>query len=392
MPYSPNPEFKALYSLFTPDPGSIGAHLNALNARFSKDDPLLIATGSDIVIFPGAGRAPLTESFRLSTRGFVELTSVSHLGVAVPYIIRMRELGDPAWEKYAGQLMAQTAKVRAVNTEAYWRDTVAVEAWLGLEDKIADLVDYSCKVTLAYLSKCLKDPGYLTFDYLRDQFLDPVGSAEVPVPINDMMIGTFGLVSLDIGHRIIRWLQAEDFAWERMMVVISGRAGRPTAALTWPTNNMCHLLWQASGQKLPPERLYIAAHAPGLDLESVRNEAAREKLEAQYRQIWFSTRTTVEMGRAMFEGYPAFRPVINSAPVVDDTTQWIGELPTVRSPDDRRGVITRLRFVMEDPAQQLSNASAHYIIDQLCAVNNRPADVVVPGFTNLTYPKRAPAI
>jgi hypothetical protein len=389
MPYEPRPEFRALYSLFTPEADSIGAHLNALKARLSDDDPLLVATGSDIVIFPGRGQAPLTESFRLSTRGFIELTSVSHLGVAVPFIIGMRDLGDTAWEEYAHRLIEQTAKVRAVNSEAYWRDIVAVDAWSGLEDKIADLVDYSCGVTIAFLSKGLKDPEHFTFENLRDQFLDPVASAQVPVPINDMMIGTFGLVSLDIGHRILRWLQAASLDWERMMVVISGRAGRTTAGLTWATNNMCHLLWQASGQKLPPERLYIAPHAPSLVLGDLSNPVSRATLEAQYRQIWFSTRVTVEIGRAMFDGYPAYRQVINSAPVVDDMTQWMGELPALRSPNDRRGSITRLRFVMEDPAQQLSNASAHYIFDQLCASNNRPAAVTIAGFTNVTYPKRS---
>jgi Domain of unknown function (DUF5624) len=390
MPYKPHPEFTALYSLFTPEAGSIGAHLNDLKGRLSKDDPLLVATGSDLVIFPGEGRAPLTQSFRLSTRGFVELTSVSHLGVAVPFIIRMRELGDPAWEQYAARLIDQTAKVRAVNSEAYWRNHVAVDAWTGLESKIADLVDYSCEVTLAFLSRGLKDPAWFTFEYLREQFLDPIDSATVPVPINDMMVGTFALVSLDIAHRIIRWLRRDRFEWERMMVIISGRAGRTTAGLTWPTNNMCHLLWQASGQKLPPERLYIAPHAPSLTLSDLDNDAGRAALEAQYRQIWYSTRVTVEIGRAMFEGYPAYRPVIDSAPVVDDATRWMGQLPTVRSADDRRGSITRLRFVMEDPAQQLSNATAHYIIDQLCATDNRPADVVIPGFTHVIYPKRIP--
>jgi hypothetical protein len=34
----------------------------------------------------------------------------------------------------------------------------------------------------------------------------------------------------------------------------------------------------------------------------------------------------------------------------------------------------RLRFVMEDPAQLLSNAVASYIIDHLCANGNQPTD------------------
>ena len=388
MSYSPHPEFSRLYSIFTPDADSIGGHLNSLKARQSADDPLLVTTGSDIIIFPGSGREPLMESFRNSTRGFVELTSISHLGVAVPFIVRMRELGDPAWEAHARRLMEQIARVRAINTEAYWRDTVAVTAWVGQESKITDLVEYSCAVTLDYLTRALADQTLLTFDHLREHYLDPVHSERVPVPINDMMAGTFGLVFLDIGHRIIGWLRNQDFDWQRLMVVVTGRAGRATAGLTWPTNSMCHLLWRASNERLPPERLYIAPHAPSLVLGDLRDAASRVALETQFRQIWYSTRVTVEVGRAMFEGYPAFIPAVNSAPVIDASTRSLSEMPAVTSPDDRRAVMTRLRFVMEDPAQQLANSVAHYIIDQLCATNNRAADVIVTGFTNVTYPRR----
>ena len=51
----------------------------------------------------------------------------------------------------------------------------------------------------------------------------------------------------------------------------------------------------------------------------------------------------------------------------------------------------RLRFVMEDPAQLLSNAVASYIIDHLCANGNQPTDVFNPGFTNVAYPARQDA-
>jgi hypothetical protein len=308
--------------------------------------------------------------------------------VAVPFIVRMRELGDPAWEAHAHRLIDQIVKVRAINTEAYWRDTVAVAAWAGMEPKITDLVDYSCAVPLDFLARGLADQSRLTFDYLRNHYLDPVNDADVPVPINDMMAGTFGLVFLDIGHRIIGWLRNQDFDWQRLMVVVSGRAGRATAGLTWSTNSMCHLLWRASAGRLPPDRLYIAPHAPSLVLADLRDAAGRAALEAQFRQIWFSTRATVEVGREMFAGYPAFEPAINSAPVIDASTRSIGEMPAVQSPDDRRAVMTRLRFVMEDPAQQLANSVAPYIVDQLCDSDNHPADVIVAGFTNVTYPRR----
>ena len=390
MAYAPDPDFQTLYAIYTSDPESIGAHLNGHYGRLSAGDPLLVVTGSDLVIFPGDGRPPMWQGFRLSTRGFFELTGVSHLGVAVPYIIQLRDLGHPDWEADARRLMAQAARVRAVNTIAYWRDTVAVEAWDGLEEKITDLVDYSCALTIDFLARGLADPALLSHEHARAHFLDAVDPTEVPVPMNDMMAATFALNFLDTGFRVIRWLRSEPIDWTRMMVIISGRAGRPTAGVTWQTNSMCHLLWQASGRQLDPERLMIAPYAPPLvlaDLDRPDGGTTGREIEAQFRQLWFSARATVEMGRIMYEGYPAFRRTIEAAPVVDADTASVGEIPTVRSADDRRAIVTRLRFVMEDPAQQLANAGAQFIVDQLCANGNRPTDVIVPGFTNTVYPR-----
>ena len=386
MAYTPDPDFQALYAAYTSDPDSIGAHLNGHYGALSVGDPLLVTTGSDLVIFPGGGRPPLRQSFRLSTRGFFEITGVSHLGVAVPYLIQLRDLGFPGWEADARKLIAQAARVRGANTVAYWRETVAVEAWAGLEHKITDLVDYACALTIAFLERGLADPSRLTHEFARAHFLDAVDPDEVPVPMNDMMAATFALNFLDTAFRVIRWLRSEPIDWDRMMVVISGRAGRPTAGVTWQTNSMCHLLFQASGQRLDPERLMIAPHAPALVLADLDGPDA-PMVEAGFRKIWFSSRATVEMGRIMYADYPAFRRSIEAAPVVDPDTASVSEIPTVRSAEDRRAIITRLRFVMEDPAQQLANAGAQFIVDQLCANGNRPADVVVPGFTDTVYPR-----
>ena len=386
MAYTPDPDFQALYATYTGDPESIGAHLNGYYGKLSVGDPLLVVTGSDLVIFPGNGRPPMRQSFRLSTRGFFEITGVSHLGVAVPYLIQLRALGASGWEADTRRLIAQAARVRAANTLTYWRDTVAVEAWAGLEEKIADLVDYSCALTIAYCERGLADPACFTHDHARNHFLDAVDPSQVPVPMNDMMAATFALNFLDTGFRVIRWLRSEPIDWTRMMVILSGRAGRPTAGVTWQSNSMCHLLWQASDQRLDPERLMIAPHAPPLVLAEIDGPDGGE-VEARFRQIWFSSRATVEMGRIMYRDYPAFRRTVQAAPVVDADTDSVSEIPTVRSADDRRAIITRLRFVMEDPAQQLANAGAQFIVDQLCANGNRPADVIVPGFTNTVYPR-----
>jgi hypothetical protein len=85
------------------------------------------------------------------------------------------------------------------------------------------------------------------------------------------------------------------------MVVLSGRSGRPTAGVTWSSNNTCHLLWKASDQRLSPERVYIAPHAPSFVLADIRDNDHLRSLDAEYREIWLTTRASVELARAMFE-------------------------------------------------------------------------------------------
>lgn len=386
MPYQPDPEFRTLFELFTSTQDSIGTKLQQQLGRVRADDPLLVSTGSDLVLFPGSGRPPVTESFRLSTRGFFELTGISHLGIAIPYLARLRETGHQGWTDDARALITQCASTRTVNSIAYWRDVVAVAAWSGLEEKITALVDYSCKITEAYLEKALADPAFLDFDYMRANLLEGDGPDAIAVPMNDMMAATFALVFLDTGHRIINWLHAQNMRWERLMVLISGRAGRPTAGVTWQTNSMCHLLYQASGRTLDPERLLIAPHAPGLDLGQLTTAEASAKIEADYRQIWYSSLSSVEMSRLMWPDYPAFKKAVETPPVVDPDTQIVTEIPMVRSVHDRRAIVSRLRHVMEDPAQQIAMAGSQFMIDQLCANGNRPELVEIPGFTHIDYP------
>src|ERR1700730_16281566 len=150
MTYSPPGEFARLYKLYTSDPDSMGRHLTVRMAAASENDPLLVITGSDAVLFPGAGQAPVVESFRKSTRGFIELASVSHLGTALAWLIRLRELEDPVWRRDARRLIEQLDRTRAINTEQCWSREIAVPALAGYESKIADMVDYSCRVTKAF--------------------------------------------------------------------------------------------------------------------------------------------------------------------------------------------------------------------------------------------------
>ncbi len=385
--YSPHPSFRSLYEAYT-GPNSTGLHLTRHMVELSRQDPLLLVTGSDFVLFPGAGKRPIVEGFRNSTRGFVELTAISHLGPAIAWIFRLRELGYARWKEDAERLIERTARAREINTERYWANEVAVAAWAGYESKIVDLVDYTCDVTISYLSGCLADESKMTFENLRGAFLDPIDCPEIQVPINDVMVATFALTFLDIGHRVIRWLRSCDLDWKKMMVLLSGRSGRPTAGLTWATNNNCHLLWRASEGALLVENLHIAPHGPSFSLADAENPTRMIELESQFREVFLHLRANIDLARRMFEGYPAFLKNIEEPPVIEPTTKTLLAMPKLRSPDDRQTAITRLRFVMEDPTQLLSNSVAHFVIDQLCDHDNRTEAVVIPGFTNMTYPAR----
>jgi hypothetical protein len=110
-PYTPRPSFRSLYDAYT-GPDSIGLHLTRHMVELTRHDPLLVVTGSDYVLFPGSGQRPIVEGFRNSTRGFVELTAISHLGPAVAWIFRLRELGYAGWRADAERLIERTVRVR----------------------------------------------------------------------------------------------------------------------------------------------------------------------------------------------------------------------------------------------------------------------------------------
>lgn len=380
MPYQPNAAFAGLFRAFTSDPQSIGAHLTQQMAQQQRDDPLLVSTGSDIVLFPGAGRAPAIESFRKSTRGFIELTAVSHLPLALAYLARMREVSphDGSWQSDAARLRDHAQQTRAANSLALWRDHVAVDSFAGHEQKIADLVDYTCGVTIDLLDRAQKDHSLLSFAYLNDAYFAASPTNALPIPMNDVMFATFGLAFLDIVYRIGNWLRAQSIDWNRLMVLVSGQSGRPTAGTTWATNNMCYLVWCASNRTLLPERIFVAPHAPSFSVAELPDAAGLAELERTYRDLWLNTRASIDVARALF---PEQRPYQFDPSPADG-------MPPITSIDDRDATAARLRRIMEDPTKLLSNCVADYIVDQLHSNGNQAQNVDIPGFTNVTYPRR----
>jgi hypothetical protein len=383
-----SPELVRLFTTYTADPDSIGRHLTRAVTARGRNDPLLVATGADIALYPGGGKPPVVEGFRISTKGFKELSGISHLGPAVASLVNLRALlGDGSWRAHAERLLAEVKNTRAANGVELWRDTLAVEAYRGREQEIADLVDYSCAVTARYLTAALADEDYLTPETLRSDFLAGGGDVDLPVPVNDMMVATFFLAGLDIGFRITRWLSAQDIDWERAMVVIAGQQGRPTAGVTWNTSSVATSILGASGGRLPLERMYLAPHAPTFPTPVDGDLTGVIALEERLRGIWCGTRATVELGAVMFDGYPRYTPAGVRFPDVSDTTVTeVSEMPVIHSAEDMRAMVTRLRVVLEDPRQLLSGCVTDFAVASLAAVGNDPTRVVVPGLTGVHYP------
>ncbi|MFM0739185.1 DUF5624 domain-containing protein [Paraburkholderia xenovorans] len=381
MAYQPDAAFAGLFRAFTSDPQSIGAHLTQQMAQQAEDAAMLVSTGSDIVLFPGAGRPPSIESFRKSTRGFIELTAVSHLPLALAYLARMREVAphDDAWKSDAARLRQHAEATRDANSVALWREHVAVESFSGQERKIANLVDYTCGTTIEWLARAERNPELLSFECLNAEYFAAPPGAALAVPMNDVMFATFGLAFLDIVYRIGNWLRAQSLDWQRAMVLVSGRSGRPTAGATWASNNMCYLVWRASERVLQPERILVAPHAPSFSAAELPDAAGLAELERTYRSIWLNTRSSIDIARRLFPDQPAYR--------FDPTPA--DSMPPITSIDDRDATAARLRRIMEDPAQLLSNCVADYIVDQLHDNGNQPQNVAIPGFTNVSYPDMA---
>lgn len=389
MPSHQSPELVDLFTTYTAGPDSIGSHLTRTAVEHGSADPLIVATSADFALYPGDGRPPTVEGFRLSTRGFKELAGVSHLGPAVATLVQLREkYADFGWRAEAERLLREVERSRAANSVELWRDTIAVEAYRGREQAIADMVDYACAVTARYLRAALADESYLNSRTLREDYLEGGGTgAQLPVPVNQMMIATFFLAGLDISHRILRWFTTQKIDWARAMVVIAGQQGRPTAGVTWNTSSVATMILGASEYQLPLERLYMAPHAPTFATPVDGDLTEVAALEEPLRRIWFNTRATVELGEVMFEGYPRYAPGQLTAPDVSDpAVTEISEMPVIHGPDDWRALTTRLRTVLEDPRQLLSGCVTDFAVRQLVDAGNDPAKVVVPGLDGVTYP------
>src|SRR5258705_7819412 len=140
-----SPELIRLYETYTAHPDSIGFKMAAAATAAAVNDPLIVATNADLVLFPGGGRDPEVEGFRFSTLGFKELAAVSHLGPALASLMHIRAHGSNGdfWRNEASRLLEATSAARAANSIGLWRDVIAGAAYRGREARLAAMSGYA---------------------------------------------------------------------------------------------------------------------------------------------------------------------------------------------------------------------------------------------------------
>lgn len=380
-----SPEFLDLYTTYTASVDGIGSQLTRLVSQSTANLPLLVATSSEMIFFPGGSREPSYINYRYNNRGFKELAAISHLGPALASLINIATIDETKWKVGAEDLLSKILETRRANSVSLWRDELQVTAFKGREEAIAAMIDYACDITARFLSTVLDDPQLLTANFLREQYLEGTGaSLNASIPMNAVMIATFFLVGLDISYRMRIWLQSQNIKWEQAMVLVVGRQGRETAGVTLSSNSVAQGIIQCSNLQLPINRLYIAPHGPNPKLEG-SNNADLKQYEAAFRSVWNRTYATVGLGETMFAEYPRYTPQLGNRPIVTQFTRELSEMPRIRGPNDWLTLTTRMKLVLEDARQLLSGCVTDYAAEQLRELGNDIEKVVVPGLDSHNY-------
>jgi hypothetical protein len=93
-----------------------------------------------------------------------------------------------------------------------------------------------------------------------------------------------------------------------MMVMMVGRSGKPTGAVTRESHSIGMIIDIASRGRLSLPNLLIAPHAPVFPPFDGTNLSAIAATEQGYREFWSQIIAMADLAAEMFSGYPPFVP------------------------------------------------------------------------------------
>ncbi|KAJ3546194.1 hypothetical protein NM208_g2123 [Fusarium decemcellulare] len=357
-----SPEFLSLFQVYTSVNNSIGYDFKQAMVETQASNRLLLATATDFILYPGNGDDPTYLNHRFGTKGFIELTAVSHLSPAIATLVELRGL-DPdsdTWKNHAKRLLNATRVAQKANSKSLWEDKIGVKSYEGREANIAAMVDYSCEMTIRLLKVVLDDPTKLTAKWVRDNYLEATNDAlNAEIPMNYVMVATFFLSGLDTAYRIQESFEQYDIDWANAMVLVDGQMGRETAGVVIASNTIAQVL--------------------------LRSPDALREFEPALRGLWGQLNGTSQLGEKMFSGYPAYKVPENTFPAITSTTEFVSGFPAINGPDDWLALTTRLRVALEDIRQSVSASVTDYAAQQLYETGRNLSEIVVPGLDGYDY-------
>ena len=396
--YQTPTSFMNLYKLFSSAGGesSIGLQLaQAMAAAETLDTsgPLIVVTGTGLYVYDDTSRELVAEvDFRLNpATGFFEMTAISHIGPAVSYLARMKELGDSRWSAGVDALLADISAVRATNAaeENNWLDRLDLEAWAAHRDEIQNMVDYACYMAGSYLKGVKQGDGSdFTVASVATDFLD-LESEQFPISYNAVMVATFMLVALEDSYKLQTALADKEIDWSAARVVMRMEIGSNiTAGLTAGTLSMYQTLRLVASGDLPHDRIFIAPYA---EEKSTLGEAVLPQEDFDYYAVdvweraYSRSQTALEIFSHIETVYLPQRP-----PLPGDYDET--------DPDDIEAFMVRMKHSLTDVRELLSNSVGFWMPNELADKNWNPAEVAIPGLTHGLpegvegYPADSPAL
>jgi Domain of unknown function (DUF5624) len=365
-----DPDFKGTITI-----GNLLSEATAFRERADAEGPLVIVTGTGVFVYDDETRELVTSAnFRASrSTGFFEMTSVSHIGAAVPYLARIKALGDERWETSFQSLLHNMRAVQSFNaaTTDHWLDRLNMKAWQTFRDPIRQMVDYACRMGIAYLENVMGGAEFTPESVQRD-FLE-AQTTDFPVPFNNVMIGTFAAEALQGIYSIYQAFSPHPIAWSRAKVLIRSLAGTNySAALTKDTCWYPLLLTLLSGGELPEDRVIFAPYA---DMRAGVGEEQLSVDDYSYysRGVWYRLYSQTKLAREVFSSIGNIH--------IPDRPALPGDW-SITSPNDIDHFLMRLKHSLADNRELLSNTIGFWIAEELARKRWDPSAVDLPGLTH----------
>lgn len=374
------PEYMAVYKAFTANYGS-NARVVSVEQAEALPGPLVVVGGATYSVFLGDGSNE-TQAFRVSVMGFEEITAISHIGPSMGFLADLVSKGVTLTgpEKNPGTLEGFVAAVESVKTlnasddSRNWLNNIdasSAPVYFYFKDQVQRLINHACGLTLNYLEKHLGGESEYDFSYpsLQARFFNDRGDGTPG--FNQVMITTFSLVALTSVMNAVESPTLQSVDWANALIMFNGMSGGIGAGVNAGTNGLTAILQAVAGDTDISDKILFAPYSqPSYDsvtnmAEGADKDAAMQQLETAYRNQYFTIAARVEVANKMFDDSIARQP--------QTYPSW------TEGPASMEELISRLKTVMGDPRQLLSNSVGSAIAAAFVAAGRDYTKVSVPG-------------